>query len=143
MAVPVRFRYAPDEYESEKASNSYLMSLVAVMVGLPLPVVNLIATAMFYAGNRNKPYFVRWHCTQALLAQAITLVMNAAGVYWTLAIVFGSLAVTNSYIAYVITIVLFNLLEFIATIYAAVRTRKGMHVEWWLFGPLTDAFVRP
>jgi O-antigen/teichoic acid export membrane protein len=143
MAVPVRFRYVPDEYESEKASNSYLMSLVAVIVGLPLPVVNLIATAMFYAGNRNKPYFVRWHCTQALSAQAITLVMNAAGVYWTLAIVFGSLAVTNPYIAYVITIVLFNLLEFIATIYAAVRTRKGMHVEWWLFGPLTDAFVRP
>ena len=143
MAASARFSYSLNDYESEKASNSYLMSLVAVMLGLPLPVVNLLATAMFFLANRKGTYFVRWHCTQALLAQAVTLVMNAAGVYWTLAIVFGSAAVTNRYIGYIITIVLFNLVEFIATIYAAVRTRKGMHVEWWLFGPLADAFVRP
>jgi hypothetical protein len=143
MASPVYFAYAPNDYESEKASNSYLMSLVAVMLGLPLPIVNLLATALFYAGNRKGTYFVRWHCTQALLAQAITLALNAAGVYWTLAIVFGNLTVTNHYIAYIITILLFNLLEFIATIYAAVRTRKGMHVVWWLFGPLADTFVKP
>jgi hypothetical protein len=143
MAEPARFPYAPDDYESERASNSYLMSLVAIMLGLPLPIVNLLATAIFYAGNRKGPYFVRWHCMQALLAQAITLVMNAAGVYWTLAIVFGSQTVTNRYIGYIITIVLFNLLEFVATIYAAVRTRKGMHVSWWFFGPLADALIRP
>ena len=32
------FSYAPDDYETEKASNSYLMSLVVIMVGLPLPI---------------------------------------------------------------------------------------------------------
>ena len=122
------FVYKPDEYESEKASNSYLMSVVALMVGLPFPVVNLIATAMFYLGNRKGRYFVRWHCMQALLSQALTVVMNAVGVYWTLSIVFGDNVVTNSYIAYLITIVLFNLLEFSATVYAAVQTRKGRHV---------------
>jgi hypothetical protein len=143
MAAPARFPYAPNDYESEKASNSYLMSLVAVMLGLPLPVVNLLASTLFFAGNRKGTYFVRWHCTQVLLAQAVTLVMNAAGVYWTLAIVYGSLTVTNRYIAYIITIVLFNLFEFIATIYAAVRTRKGIHVEWWFFGPLANALIRP
>jgi len=136
------FLYLPDEYESEKASNSYLMSLIAIMAGLPLPVVNLIATAMFFLSNRKAAHFVRWHCTQALLAQAITLVMNAAGVYWTLSIVFGSRIVTDNYIAYMATIVLFNLIEFIATIYTAVRTRKGKHVSWWFFGPLTDALVK-
>lgn len=138
-----QFPYIPDEYESEKASNSYLMSLVAIMAGLPLPVVNLIASAMFFFSNRKSALFVRWHCMQVLLAQAITLVVNAAGVYWTLSIVFGNNIVTNNYIAYIITIVAFNLLEFIATIYAAIRTRKGMHVSWWLFGPLADALVRP
>jgi uncharacterized Tic20 family protein len=136
------FSYTPDEYEAEKASNSYLMSLIALMAGLPLPIVNLIATTMFYFSNRKAAHFVRWHCTQALLAQAVTLVMNAAGVYWTLSIVFGSNVVTNHYIGYIFTIVLFNLAEFVATIYAAIRTRKGQHVVWWLFGPLTDAFVQ-
>jgi len=136
------FVYPPDEYESERASNSYLMSVVAVMLGMPLPVVNLLATAIFYFGNRKGRHFVRWHCTQALLAQAVTLAMNAAGFYWTLSIVFGDNLVTNNYIAYLITIILFNLLEFVATVYAAVQTRKGKHVFWWLFGPMTDALVK-
>jgi hypothetical protein len=131
-----------DEYEAEKASNSYLMSVVAIMVGLPLPVINLIATAIFYFGNRKGTYFVRWHCTQALLSQGITVVMNAAGVYWTVSIAFGPNVITDAYIGYILTIVLFNLAEFVATVYAAAATRKGRHVEWWLFGPLTNVLVK-
>jgi hypothetical protein len=91
------FSPAPDDYQCERASNSYLMSLAALMVGLPLPVVNLIATAIFFFGNRRAGAFVRWHCTQALLAQAFTLVMNAAGLYWTLSIVLGDWHVTNNF----------------------------------------------
>jgi hypothetical protein len=63
-------------------------------------------------------------------------------VYWTLSILFGANIISNSYIAYIITIVVFNLTEFIATIYAAVQTRKGNHVEWWLFGPLTNLLIK-
>ena len=136
------FKYVPDEYEAEKASGSYLMALVVIMVGLPFPIVNLIASVIFYFGNRKSPVFVRWHCAQALLAQAFTLPINAAGVYWTIAIVFHGAEVTNSYIAYIITILLFNFVEFIATMYAAIETRKGKHVVWWFFGSLTDACVR-
>jgi uncharacterized Tic20 family protein len=136
------FSYRPDEYESEKASNSYLMSLVALMAGLPMPIVNLIATVIFYFANRRAAHFVKWHCTQTLLIQAFTLVMNAACVYWTISIVFGGNTVTNNYISYVFTVVAFNLVEFIATIYTAIRTRKGEHVSWWFFGPLTDLLVR-
>jgi hypothetical protein len=142
MATSVGFAYAPNEYESEKASNSYLMSLIVVMVGIPLPIVNLIASAIFFAGNRRSTYFVRWHCMQMLLTQIVTLFVNAEGVYWTLSIILGRRSVTNRYIAYIITILLFNLIEFVATIYAAIRTRKGNHVTWWLFGPLADIFVR-
>ncbi|MBI3006497.1 MAG: DUF4870 domain-containing protein [Ignavibacteriales bacterium] len=136
------FPYTPNEYEAEKASNSYLMSVVVIMFGLPLPIVNLIASVIFYSANRKAPYFVRWHCTQTLVAQVVTFFANAAGVYWTIAVVFGGGEVTNNYIAYIITILLFNLFEFAATIYAAVRTRKGKHVSWWFFGPLTDILVK-
>jgi uncharacterized membrane protein len=136
------FAYRPDEYESEKASNSYLMSVLAVMAGLPFPVINLVATAVFYFANRNQRYFVRWHCTQALLSQATMLSMNAPGVWWTVAIAFGSATVTNLYLSYILTVILFNLLEFIATVYAAIETRKGRHVEWWVFGPMANALVR-
>jgi len=136
------FSYRPDDYESEKASNSYLMSVVAVMVGLPFPVVNLLATAFFSLANPRSRYFVRWHCTQALISQVAMLSMNAPALYWTLSIVFGDNTVTNAYLSYIITVVVFNILEFIATVYAAVQTRHGRHVVWWVFGPLTDMMVR-
>ncbi len=142
MVQSREFYYRPDEYESEKASNSYLMSVVAIMIGLPMPVINLIATGIFFLNNRKSTHFVRWHCMQALLAQALTVGMNVVGVYWTVSIFYGTNQVTNNYIAYMITIILFNLAEFIATVYAAVKTRKGKHVLWWFFGPLTDLIVK-
>ena len=143
MSEDTPFPYKPDDFEAEKASNSYLMSVVAVIAGLPLPIINLVATTIFFLGNRKGTYFVRWHCTQALLSQVAMLVMNSAGFYWTLSIIFGDNTLTNDYIAYIITIVLFNVVEFVATIYAAIQTRKGKHLSLWFFGPLTETLVNP
>jgi len=134
MIIKKDFGYIPNDFESERASNSYLMSLIALMVGLPLPIVNLIATLIFFLGNRKSTYFVRWHCTQALLSQLTVLPLNSVGFWWTLSIIFDSTNVTNNYIGYMITIIAFNIIEFIATIYTAINTRKGQHVEWWFFG---------
>ena len=131
----------PTEHEAEKASNSYLMSLVAIIGGLPLPIVNLIATLIFYLGNRKSSYFVRWHCLQALLSQFSFLVINSVGFWWTINIILNDSNITNNYIAYMITIVLFNVIEFIFTMIAAVYTRKGIHVEWWFYGNLTTLIM--
>lgn len=131
------FSYEPGEHEAEKASNSYLMSLIALIAGLPLPIINLIATFIFYMGNRDGTYFVRWHCTQALLSQFSMLFINSFGFWWTISIVFGSEEISNSYIAYLLVAFVFNFTEFVATIYTAIQTRKGIHVEWWFYGNLT------
>jgi len=143
MIALKKFYYEPGEHEAEKASNSYLMSLIAVMVGLPLPIVNLAATLIFYLGNRRATYFVRWHCTQALLSQISLLFINSAGFWWTISIIFTDEKVTTNYISYIITLLLFNIFEFIATIYTAIKTRKGIHVEWWFYGTLTNIICKP
>lgn len=133
-----KFDYQPGEHEAETASGSYLMSLVAIIVGLPLPIVNLIATLFFYMGNRKSTWFVRWHCTQALLSQLSVLFINSFAFWWTVSIIFTEETITSNYIAYMITALIFNLTEFIATIYTAIQTRKGIHVEWWFYGTLTN-----
>jgi len=138
-----RFIYEPGEHEAEKASNSYVMSLVAVIAGLPLPIINLIATFAFFLGNRKGTYFVRWHCTQALVSQLSVFVMNSFGFWWTVSIIFGPETVSNKYISYLITIFIFNVLEFIATIYTAIKTRKGSHISWWFYGDLTNLLCKP
>lgn len=132
-----KFSYEPGEHEAEKASNSYLMSLIALIAGLPLPIINLIATLIFYLGNRKGTYFVRWHCTQALLSQLSMFFINSFGFWWTVSILFSDETITNKYIAYIIASLIFNLFEFIATIYTSIQTRKGIHVEWWFYGSLT------
>ncbi|HEY9170613.1 MAG TPA: DUF4870 domain-containing protein [Lutibacter sp.] len=137
-----KFAYLPGEHEAEKASNSYLMSLIAIIAGLPLPIINLIATLIFYLGNRKGTYFVRWHCTQALLSQISVLFINSFGFWWTISIIFTDEIITDKYIAYIITALIFNLTEFIATIYTAVQTRKGIHVEWWFYGNLTNLICK-
>lgn len=133
----------PEEHEAEKASNSYLMSMIAVIAGLPLPIFNLIATLIFYLGNRKSTWFVRWHCTQALISQFSLFFINSAGFWWTIAILFTDEVITNRYIAYVFTIIIFNLAELGATIYTSILTRRGFHVEWWVYGPITDKICKP
>ncbi len=142
MITTTKFSYEPGEHEAEKASNSYLMSLIAIVAGLPLPIINLIATLIFYLGNRNGTYFVRWHCTQALLSQLSMLFINSFGFWWTVSIIFTEETITSKYIAYIIAALIFNLTEFIATIYTAIQTRKGIHVEWWFYGNLTNLICK-
>ena len=48
----------PYEDEKERASNCYVMSLVAVMIGLPMPIINLAATGIFYLMSRKGTFFV-------------------------------------------------------------------------------------
>jgi len=142
MISTTKFHYEPGEHEAEKASNSYLMSLIAIIAGLPIPIINLIATLGYYLGNRKGTYFVRWHCTQALVSQFSLIAMNSYGFWWTVYIIFGSDMVTNSYISYIIAIVVFNVIEFAATIYTAIQTRKGIHIQWWFYSDLTDLICK-
>lgn len=142
MTKETTFTYQPSEHEKEKASNSYLMSLVAVIAGLPLPIINLLATLFFYIGNRKSTYFVRWHCTQALLSQIVLLFANSYSFWWTVSILFSDEKATNNYFAYLFTVIVFNILEIISTIYCAVHTRKGKHVVVFFFGNMTNLICR-
>ena len=87
--------YKPAEHELEAASNSYLMSLLAVMAGLPFPIINLLATVVFYLANRRRTYFVRWHCTQALVSQLPLFCTNSVLFWWTVGLLFGGVELTS------------------------------------------------
>jgi uncharacterized Tic20 family protein len=131
-----------EQDDREKAANAYVMSLVALMAGLPLPIVNLLATFIFFMANRKSSYFVRWHCTQALLSQFFVFVLNTISFQWTLRILFGNLEFSNEYFGYLCVVILVNIAEIIGTLVSAVKVRKGKESNWWLFAPLTDVLVR-
>ena len=114
------------------------------MVGFPLPIINLMATLFFYIANRKSTYFVRWHCIQALLSQLSLFVINSIGFWWTISVLIKEGEhVSNPYLAYIITVFVVNLFELAITISAAIKTRKGHHVSWWVYGPLTQMMCKP
>lgn len=138
-----QFAYTPAEHEKEKASNAYLMSLIMFIVGLPLPILNLLATLVFWLGYRRSSYFVRWHCTQALLLQLSLLFINSYGFWWTLSVLLGDETLSNAYFAYLFTAILFNISELVTTIYTTIATRKGKNIRWWFYAALTDRVCKP
>jgi hypothetical protein len=142
MISNTNFYYKPNDSELERASNSYLMSLVAVIGGLPLPILNLLASIFFYLGNRKSTPFVKWHCTQNLLSQFGLFFLNSTGFWWTVSIIFYDEMATNGYFGYMITLIIFNLVEFISTIILASRTRKGIHAQLFLFSDITNILVK-
>lgn len=130
------------EGSRERASNSYLMSLVVIIAGMPLPILNLLATVFFYIANRKGSYFVRWHCMQGLLSQLTVFLVNTTGFWWTVYVISGLKEISNSYIAYLIVALFFNISEFIVTLYTATQVRKGKHISWWFYGDITDLVIK-
>lgn len=151
-------------YDHEPAGNAYLMSLAAVVAGLPLPIVNVIATFIYFMAQRKASYAVRWHSLQALLAQLVVMPFNSIAMGWTLSILlnginlkeelfltesgqgrivgltFDSLISSSAvYWAYMAFVLLLNIFEFIGVISTAIKVRKGINVRWFGIAPLTDA----
>lgn len=131
-----------DETTAEKASNVYLMSLVGIMAGLPLPILNLLATIIFYLGNKRAANFVRWHCIQGMLSQILLFFINTITFWWTISILFYKEELSNMYFSYLIFAIIINLIEVVSTIYTAIMVRKGYHIQWFFYGPLTNIIFK-
>jgi hypothetical protein len=142
MIAITEFHYTPSIDERERASNSYLMSVVVIIAGLPLPIVNLIASGIYYLGNLKSTAFVRWHCIQAMFAQLFLFCVNSVALIWFLMIWFGDKELSNYFFAYLAVMLGINLSELIATVISAMQIQKGRHPVWWLFGDITNLVMR-
>ena len=125
------------EREKESASNAYILSLMTVMVGLPLPIINLIACVGYYFSIRSKSFFIRFHAMQAMTSQAFIIVMNSIGVSWTLKIIFSDSHFSKIYFGYVMAVIIFNLGDYVVNIISAIRSRKGKLFSFVFFGTLS------
>lgn len=129
------------ENDYETASYAYLMSLAIVLLGLPLPIINLIAAIAFWYANRKSSDFVKWHCSQALLGQIPLFITNTILLWWTVKILLDKSSFSSLYFAYFITIALFNLIEFIEFIRTAIKVRKRTDYRWFALAPLADYMI--
>lgn len=123
--------------EKEDAMGAYLMMFAAIGAGLPLPIINLIASVIYYFVQKRNTRFVRFHSLQSLWSQIPTTLVNAGAMYWTLQIfVFDNLVATDIYFGYLIMMVILNLAYFAFSIVGAVKARNGKMYYFLFFGKL-------
>ncbi|MEM6830690.1 MAG: DUF4870 domain-containing protein [Bacteroidota bacterium] len=124
--------------EKEDAMGAYLMMFASVAVGLPLPIINLIAAIIYYFTNKSKGLFVHFHSLQSLISQLPTTIINAVGVFWAIRIYLVSeWELTDTFKGYIAMLVVLNLAYFAFSIVGALKARKGRMYYFLFFGRLS------
>ena len=129
----------PDEIsirEREDAMGAYLMMFASVAAGLPFPVLNLIAAIVYYYVNKSDSKFVNYHALHSLFAQIPVSILNSVAVVWAITIFFNDRIFDQNFKGFVITIGVMNIVYFIFSIIAAVKSRRGHFYYFIFFGKL-------
>jgi uncharacterized membrane protein len=132
----------PDEIterEKEDAMGAYLMMFASLGLGFPLPLVNLVASIIYFAINRRKSRFVAFHALQSLLSQLPVSLLNAGLVGWLATILFTNLHFPDGFFAYLVFVAILNVLYIVFSVVALMKARKGQFYYMPVFGRLCFA----
>lgn len=127
----------PDEIEvreKEDAMGAYLMMFATTAMGLPLPILNLVAAVVYYYVNRDKGKFVQFNTLQSLYSQIPVSLLNSGLVAWTIVNLVKDYDFTSIFWGYLVMTAVADLIYFIFSIVGAVRARKGLFYYFVFFG---------
>jgi uncharacterized Tic20 family protein len=130
----------PDEVpESERddAMAAYFMMFASLAIGLPLPLVNLAASLVYWLVNRRTSRFVAFHSLQSLLSHLPVTLANAGLVGWTVAAVVSPVRFGPAFFWYLAFTVLLNIAYIVISIIALVQARKGRFYYMPVFGRIS------
>jgi uncharacterized Tic20 family protein len=121
--------------EKDDAMGGYLMMFAALGAGLPLPIINLIASIIYYYTNKSNSRFVRFHTLQALLSQIPLTLANGVCVFWGIRIALTTTWHLNEFfIGYACMLAVANILYLVFGIISAIKANKGRMYYYWFFG---------
>ena len=129
------------EREKEDAMGAYLMMFASLAIGIPIPLLNLVASIIYFFVNRKNGTFVAFHALQALLTHVPVVLLNAGLIGWLIGILvtpphdlFG-----HAFFWYLFFVVLVNVAWIVWSIVALVQARKGRFFYMPLVGRMCFA----
>jgi uncharacterized membrane protein len=124
--------------EKDDAMASYLMMFASWAIGLPLPLVNLVASAVYYAVNRKSSKFVAFHALQSFLSQVPVSLLNAGAVGWGIGMLVKGDPAQGlwPFLGYVFFAAAVNILYLGYSIVALLQANKGRFYYLPFFGRL-------
>lgn len=129
----------PDELSQqvkEDAMGAYFMMFATMALGLPLPILNLIAAIIYLYMNNKKDRFIKFHSLQSLYSQIPLTIINGAAVIWAITLIVRTEIINNNFIAYLVFLGVINIIYVIFSLIGASRARKGQLYYFIFFGPL-------
>jgi uncharacterized Tic20 family protein len=119
--------------DKEDAMGAYLMMFGSLAAGLPLPIINLIASVIYFYLNKSKSPFVYFHSYQSLISQIPLTIMNMGCLSWG---IFGEGYKTDDWLAFLILMIIANLVYFVFSLIGCMKARKGKMYYFLFFGKL-------
>ena len=111
--------------EKDDAMGAYLMMFAAWAIGLPLPILNLIAAVIYFYVNKKTSRFVAFHAFQSLISQIPVTLINIALIVWLLRVLLAGLPFTGGFYVLLCIMICSNILYVIFSIAALARAKKG------------------
>ncbi len=124
------------EREKDDAMAAYLMMFASLAVGVPIPLLNLIASVIYFLVNRKTSPFVAFHALQALLTHVPVVVLNAGVVAW-LIVNLATHASWSWFLWFLSFTILVNLTYIVWSIVALVNASKGRFFYMPVFGRIS------
>jgi len=115
---------------------AYFMMFATAALGLPMPILNLIAAIIYYYVNRDKGKFVQFHTLQSLYSQIPVTLLTSGLVVWTIVNFVKDYDFTSLYWGYLVMTGVAVLTYLIFSLIGAVRARKGLFYYFVFFGKL-------
>jgi uncharacterized membrane protein len=127
------------EREKDDAMGAYLMMFASLAMGLPIPLLNLIASVIYFLVNRKTSPFVAFHAFQALLTHIPVVLLNAGVVAWIIANVATHASFWAWFFWYLFFTILVNVIYIVWSIVALISANKGRFFYMPFFGRLSFA----
>ena len=122
------------EKEKDDAMGAYLMMFAAWGVGLPLPVLNVVAAIIYHFLNRKSSRFVAFHSLQSLLSQLPVSAANVSLLAWIIRNLVAEAGFSPAFFSYMFLAIALNGLYLILSIVGMIRAKKGRFFYFPTFG---------
>ncbi len=114
------------------------MMFASLAIGVPIPLLNLIASVIYFLVNRKTSSFVAFHALQALLTHIPVVILNAGVVAWLIANLVTH-APWAAFLWFLFFTILVNLTYIVWSIVALVNASKGRFFYMPVFGRISVA----
>ncbi len=122
------------EREKDDAMAAYLMMFASWAIGLPLPLINLVASLVYFFINRRTSKFVAFHALQSLMFHIPVVCLNTGAVAWLIVLLASGFHAIGFFLIYLVFVAMVNILYIVLSIIALLWAHRGRFYYMPLFG---------